>query len=51
MTGLEADIQRFIAQKADLLFAQSWQPNGPIAENIEEDEGEGRGLGVCWCAF
>uniref|UniRef100_A0A8B9D5D5 Tetratricopeptide repeat domain 14 n=1 Tax=Anser cygnoides TaxID=8845 RepID=A0A8B9D5D5_ANSCY len=33
-----ADIQRFIAQKADLLFAQSWQPNGPIAENIEEDE-------------
>lgn len=43
VTGLEADIQRFIAQKADLLFAQSWQPNGPIAENIEEDDGEGRG--------
>ncbi|XP_068548523.1 tetratricopeptide repeat protein 14 [Anas acuta] len=38
VTGLEADIQRFIAQKADLLFAQSWQPNGPIAENIEEDD-------------
>lgn len=51
VTGLEADIQRFIAQKADLLFAQSWQPNGPIAENIEEDDGEGRGLGVLWCAF
>lgn len=41
---LDTEIQRFIAKKADLLFAQSWKPNGPIADNIEENEGEGQFL-------
>lgn len=35
---LDTEIQRFIAKKADLLFAQSWKPNGPIADNIGENE-------------
>lgn len=41
---LDTEIQRFIAKKADLLFAQSWKPNGPIADNIGENEGKGQFL-------
>ncbi|KAK2538378.1 Ttc14 [Columba guinea] len=37
-TSLDTEIKRFIAKKADLLFAHSWKPNGPPADTIEEDE-------------
>ncbi|XP_065700561.1 tetratricopeptide repeat protein 14 isoform X1 [Patagioenas fasciata] len=37
-TSLDTEIKRFIAKKADLLFAHSWKPNGPLADTIEEDE-------------
>ncbi|NXP03500.1 TTC14 protein, partial [Thinocorus orbignyianus] len=37
-TNLDTEIKRFIAKKADLLFAHAWKPNGPPADNIEEDE-------------
>ncbi|XP_068001180.1 tetratricopeptide repeat protein 14 isoform X2 [Melanerpes formicivorus] len=37
-SSLDIEIKRFIAKKADLLFAHSWKPNGPIAETIEENE-------------
>ncbi|NWW94367.1 TTC14 protein, partial [Rhynochetos jubatus] len=36
--SIDTEIKRFIAKKADLLFAHSWQPNGPLSETIEEDE-------------
>nr|XP_009682206.1 PREDICTED: tetratricopeptide repeat protein 14 [Struthio camelus australis] len=37
-TSTDTEIQRFIARKADLLFAQSWKPNGPLSDTIEENE-------------
>ncbi|NXE73041.1 TTC14 protein, partial [Cochlearius cochlearius] len=36
--GVDAEVRRFIAQKADLLFAHAWRPNGPLAGAVEEDE-------------
>ncbi|NXJ65974.1 TTC14 protein, partial [Rostratula benghalensis] len=36
--SLDTEIKRFIAKRADLLFAHSWKPNGPPADNIEENE-------------
>lgn len=39
-TSLDTEIKRFIAKKADLLFAHSWKPNGPLSDTIEENEGE-----------
>uniref|UniRef100_A0A8C4U4Q6 Tetratricopeptide repeat domain 14 n=1 Tax=Falco tinnunculus TaxID=100819 RepID=A0A8C4U4Q6_FALTI len=38
--SLDLEIKRFIAKKADLLFAHSWKPNGPLADVIEENEGQ-----------
>uniref|UniRef100_A0A8C3K7I2 Tetratricopeptide repeat domain 14 n=1 Tax=Calidris pygmaea TaxID=425635 RepID=A0A8C3K7I2_9CHAR len=35
---LDTEIKRFIAKKADLLFAHSWKPNGPPCETIEEND-------------
>ncbi|KAM9378333.1 tetratricopeptide repeat protein 14 [Phaethornis superciliosus] len=37
-SSLDTEIKRFIAKKADLLFAHSWRPNGPPCESIEENE-------------
>ncbi|XP_067157747.1 tetratricopeptide repeat protein 14 isoform X3 [Apteryx mantelli] len=37
-TSTDTEIQRFIARKADLLFAQAWKPNGPLCDTIEENE-------------
>ncbi|KQK81095.1 tetratricopeptide repeat protein 14 [Amazona aestiva] len=37
-TSLDTEIKRFIAKKADLLFAHSWRPSGPLSETIEENE-------------
>ncbi|NXE53246.1 TTC14 protein, partial [Casuarius casuarius] len=37
-SSTDTEIQRFIARKADLLFAQSWKPNGPLCDTIEENE-------------
>ncbi|XP_014109742.1 PREDICTED: tetratricopeptide repeat protein 14 [Pseudopodoces humilis] len=37
--SIDTEIKRFIAKKADLLFAHSWKPNGPIEDTIEENEG------------
>ncbi|XP_061861732.1 tetratricopeptide repeat protein 14 isoform X2 [Colius striatus] len=36
--SIDTEIKRFIAKKADLLFAHSWKPNGPLCETIEENE-------------
>ncbi|KAL2301295.1 hypothetical protein Nmel_011863 [Mimus melanotis] len=36
--SIDTEIKRFIAKKADLLFAHSWKPNGPIEDTIEENE-------------
>ncbi|NXE86434.1 TTC14 protein, partial [Menura novaehollandiae] len=36
--SVDTEIKRFIAKKADLLFAHSWKPNGPIEDTIEENE-------------
>ncbi|KAM7106114.1 tetratricopeptide repeat protein 14 isoform 2-T2 [Ciconia maguari] len=36
--SIDTEIKRFIAKKADLLFAHSWKPNGPLADMIEENE-------------
>ncbi|NXF42681.1 TTC14 protein, partial [Oceanites oceanicus] len=36
--SIDTEIKRFIAKKADLLFAHSWKPNGPLSEAIEENE-------------
>ncbi|KAM9279338.1 tetratricopeptide repeat protein 14 [Morus bassanus] len=36
--SLDTEIKRFIAKKADLLFAHAWKPNGPLSETIEENE-------------
>ncbi|XP_075363059.1 tetratricopeptide repeat protein 14 isoform X2 [Mycteria americana] len=36
--SIDTEIKRFIAKKADLLFAHSWKPNGPLADVIEENE-------------
>ncbi|GAB0193701.1 tetratricopeptide repeat protein 14 [Grus japonensis] len=36
--SIDTEIQRFIAKKADLLFAHSWKPNGPLSDTIEENE-------------
>lgn len=49
-TSLDTEIKRFIAKKADLLFAHSWKPNGPPADTIEEDEGEAGEAGVALSA-
>ncbi|XP_062438512.1 tetratricopeptide repeat protein 14 [Rhea pennata] len=37
-TNTDTEIQRLIARKADLLFAQSWKPNGPLCDTLEENE-------------
>ncbi|NWR70205.1 TTC14 protein, partial [Centropus unirufus] len=37
-TSIDTEIKRFIAKKADLLFAHSWKPNGPFSDTIEENE-------------
>ncbi|NWS65605.1 TTC14 protein, partial [Crotophaga sulcirostris] len=36
--SIDTEIKRFIAKKADLLFAHSWKPNGPFSDIIEENE-------------
>uniref|UniRef100_A0A8C0FML6 Tetratricopeptide repeat domain 14 n=1 Tax=Bubo bubo TaxID=30461 RepID=A0A8C0FML6_BUBBB len=36
--SIDTEIKRFIAKKADLLFAHSWKPNGPLSDTIEENE-------------
>ncbi|KAM6198816.1 tetratricopeptide repeat protein 14 isoform 1-T1 [Sarcoramphus papa] len=36
--SVDTEIKRFIAKKADLLFAHSWKPNGPLSDTIEENE-------------
>ncbi|NXE09247.1 TTC14 protein, partial [Lophotis ruficrista] len=36
--SIDTEIKRFIAKKADLLFAHSWKPNGPLCDTIEENE-------------
>ncbi|KFR06030.1 Tetratricopeptide repeat protein 14, partial [Nipponia nippon] len=36
--SIDTEIKRFIAKKADLLFAHAWKPNGPLCETIEENE-------------
>ncbi|NXG64399.1 TTC14 protein, partial [Hemiprocne comata] len=37
-SSIDTEIKRFIAKKADLLFAHSWRPNGPFCDTIEENE-------------
>ncbi|XP_010142175.1 PREDICTED: tetratricopeptide repeat protein 14, partial [Buceros rhinoceros silvestris] len=38
--SIDTEIKRFIAKKADLLFAHSWKPNGPVCDTIEENAGK-----------